>query len=157
MFPQNILPQHTIAFVAFCFIAIAGGCGNGDFQTAKVTGVVTCKGEPISNATIVFTPVPIAGKSLIGKPATGAVEADGSFQLTTYKHQDGAVIGKHRVAVTFAGQELADLVREDDEFQDVVPRARRRAKLPPCANSNKQIEVEVKSGENHFDISLSDS
>jgi hypothetical protein len=34
-----------------------------------------------------------------GRPATGTIEPDGSFQLTTFEPGDGVVIGTHTVTV----------------------------------------------------------
>ncbi|MEW4563123.1 hypothetical protein AB1K70_11390 [Bremerella sp. JC770] len=150
------LPPNTYVslFVLGALVGICG-CGSQDFSTAEVTGVVTCEGQTISNASILFTPIPKSSRTLAGRPATGRVGDDGSFVLTTYEKNDGAVLGKHRVTVTFPNQELPDLIPEDDEYEERGYRPRYRGKLPPCANSDKLIEVEVEPGTNHFDISLS--
>ncbi len=44
-------------------------------------------------------PVQVEGtkNSVLGKPATGVVQDDGSFVLSTYGNNDGAVVGKHQV------------------------------------------------------------
>ena len=45
-----------------------------------------------------------------GKPAFGLLGEDGSYQLTTYENDDGAVVGKHWVA-------LVNLTRKADKQQ----------------------------------------
>lgn len=34
-----------------------------------------------------------------GQPATGEIQPDGSFVLSTFRSEDGAIVGKHRVRV----------------------------------------------------------
>lgn len=85
-----------------------------------------------------------AGRS--GRPAVGAVGADGRYVLGSDGHGDGAVIGKHKVlysapSVAFpAGKTL-----EPGQSAPVSP----YANLVP-----KQEEVEVKAGSNTIHIEL---
>jgi hypothetical protein len=51
---------------------------------------VTLGDAPVGNVTITFTPSD-------GRPASGTVDADGRFTLSTFAMRDGAVIGRHRV------------------------------------------------------------
>lgn len=76
----------------------AGGCGRaGTVPTAAVAGRVLFQGAPVGNVTITFTPAD-------GRPATGSVDAEGRFRLSTFATGDGAVVGKHRV--TFGSVEV---------------------------------------------------
>ena len=69
------------------------GCGKaGRLETATVSGTVTLDGKPLTTGAAIFTPE-------MGRAATGAVQADGSYTLGTYSPSDGAVLGRHRVAV----------------------------------------------------------
>jgi hypothetical protein len=72
-----------------------GGCG-GAGKPVKVSGILTLDGKPFPGATITFTPAEGSGK-----PAGGRSEVDGSFQLTTYKPDDGALPGDYKVSVTY--------------------------------------------------------
>jgi hypothetical protein len=77
------------------------GCGGGDpyaVKTVPAAGSVTYKGKPLSNGTIMFQPVKEEGR-----PASGVIQ-DGKFTLTTYNEGDGAVAGKHKVAVVVANE-----------------------------------------------------
>jgi hypothetical protein len=67
------------------------GCGK---RLAKVEGVVTLDGKPLAGATVSFVP---AGE---GRAATGRTGTDGSFRLTTFRTDDGALPGEYRVVVT---------------------------------------------------------
>src|SRR5262249_36190194 len=67
------------------------GCGG----TTPVRGVVTLEGAPVAGATVLFMPDGQDGSH----PASGFTSSDGTFRLTTYKPDDGALPGKYRVVV----------------------------------------------------------
>ena len=74
------------------------GCGQPSPATTPVAtvparGKVTYKNKPLTKGSIVFEPTDR------GKDATGKIQPDGSFELTTYKDKDGAVLGTHKVYV----------------------------------------------------------
>lgn len=73
------------------------GCGKSKYQTTPVRGVVVCKGTPVREGNLSFSPIPKPGESVPGKTAVAVVQEDGSFQLATYSQADGAIIGRHRV------------------------------------------------------------
>jgi hypothetical protein len=81
-------------------VALAG-CGRPAYPVAPVSGKVTCRGQPIRNASITFSPLGAANDPLPGKAADGAINDQGEFVLSTFKNQDGAIIGKHRVRISF--------------------------------------------------------
>jgi hypothetical protein len=57
-----------------------------------VKGTVTFQGSPLAEADVAFTPKG-------GRPATGRTDAAGRFSLTTFKTNDGAMVGEHIVTV----------------------------------------------------------
>jgi ribosomal protein S12 len=70
------------------------GCNNGQLKTYPVQGkVVFADGSPVKVGTIETKSVEH------GLQATGSIELDGSFTLTTYQPNDGAVAGQHRCVV----------------------------------------------------------
>jgi hypothetical protein len=75
-----------------CFASI--GCS--DSNMVRVRGAVKNEGQIVSGGSVVFMPV---GDS---KPAFGAIQPDGTFQLTTLSPNDGAMIGQYQVSVTGA-------------------------------------------------------
>jgi hypothetical protein len=107
------------------------GCGSssatGGATTLPVKGTVTYKGKPLTKGTVTFEP------EGAGKEATGAIQPDGTFVLTTYTKDDGAVVGKHRVMV--------------DSPDKTVP-----AKYAGPGTS--KLEIEVSSGKNDYPIEL---
>lgn len=75
-------------------LSLIAGCSD-KLRTYPVTGKVVFKdGSPVHVGTIEF-------KSMDKKiQARGTIETDGSFKLTTYEPNDGAVLGKHQCIVT---------------------------------------------------------
>src|SRR5262249_17280259 len=88
-------PCVRLVAVGLLGLAAAGtaGCDNGRPKTAVVKGKVTFNGKPVPHGTVLFVPV------VPGTTATGAIAPDGSYSLTTFKKGDGAVLGKHKVAI----------------------------------------------------------
>lgn len=126
------------------------GCGGGDdFATAPVSGTVTMNGQPVTGGTITFVPLGEGEAEVTGKPASGAIQKDGSFTLSTYEEGDGAVIGKHRV-----------MYAPPPPVATAVPEGGHGAPSPPSPYAGAfpvKPQVEVTSGENQFDIKISKS
>ena len=81
-------------------LTLMAGCGSeGDFPVAPVRGRVVCEGRPVPYVRVFFEPLETGGSAIVGKQAITRTEADGTFVLSTYGTEDGAVIGKHRVRV----------------------------------------------------------
>jgi hypothetical protein len=76
------------------------GCGSGQGQPAQVVpvkGKVTFKGQPLTKGVIKFRPVDL------GREASGTIQSDGTFVLSTYKEGDGAAIGRNQVSIKGTG------------------------------------------------------
>ncbi|MCD4726719.1 MAG: hypothetical protein K8R46_03595 [Pirellulales bacterium] len=89
-----IIPRLPAIIVCVGAIAVlAAGCGReNQLETIKVTGRVTLDGQPLGSGTVVFMPQK-------GPGAKGTIGSDGSFRMGTYAEGDGAVAGRHQVAV----------------------------------------------------------
>lgn len=110
---------------------------------AHVEGVVTVEGEPLPTGTIRF--IPEDG----GRSARGEIESDGTFTLGTFTESDGALIGKHGVAVTaYSGDAQTGDVERD------VPTRRPLVHPRYGSASGSQITYEVKSGTNNPEFDL---
>ena len=126
---MRIARAAAILSVAALLLPLVG-CGSSSASgaaTLPVKGTVTYKGKPLTKGTVIFEP------EGAGKEATGAIQPDGTFVLTTYKKDDGAVVGKHRVMV--------------DNADKTVP-----AKYAGPGTS--KLEVEVTSGKTDYPIEL---
>ena len=96
----------TSRIVGVLGVMLLSGCGGGDpFKIVPVSGKVAFKdGSLIKADQIVVTFLPQEAKG-VGKNAPLAAQgnvnvADGTFAgLTTHRHLDGAIVGKHKVTV----------------------------------------------------------
>jgi hypothetical protein len=81
----------TAAILALAIAAVVG-CGPKHPATASVKGKVLLNGQPLTLGSV--GTIPAAGRA-----ARGDIQPDGSFELQTFAPRDGALIGKHKVAV----------------------------------------------------------
>ena len=84
--------------MAVLFLIPCWGCGTsagGPQPTLlAVKGKVTYKGQPVTKGVVRFEP------DGYGRMATGQLQSDGTFELTTLKAGDGVVAGEHKVTVS---------------------------------------------------------
>jgi hypothetical protein len=66
----------------------------------RVTGQVLFQGHPAAGAIVQFHPQDMADKNPL--VPQGQVGSDGTFKLTTFKHDDGAPAGRYAVTVFWA-------------------------------------------------------
>jgi hypothetical protein len=80
--------------VSFTLVMAVAGCSGdpGMVTAVPASGTVKFDGKPLESGSISFVPEK-------GRPASGAIK-DGKFTMTTYTENDGAIPGKHAVAVT---------------------------------------------------------
>jgi hypothetical protein len=80
------------------------GCGSGSAplpDLIPVKGKVTYKGQPVTKGVVRFEP------DGYGRMASGQLQSDGTFELSTVKSGDGVVAGEHRVTVSEFDKSLA--------------------------------------------------
>ena len=135
--------------VTCVLIAAICGCGSAKGPAlAKVRGLVTLDGLPLTKGSVEFTPDSSQGTR--GRMAIGAIQPDGTFDLTTFKSGDGAIVGCHTVAIVCNDYRPTD-PRNADSFQTVVPL------IPARYTDGKTsgLGVEVKQGvRNEFAFEL---
>lgn len=121
------------------------GCGGGSGDqkaTAAAGGKVSFNGAPVTGGSITLSPVG-DGKQ-VGKPASATIQSDGTFKLSTYGNNDGAVIGKHRVTFSPPPGETKE---GPDGHAAQLP-------SPFDGLTVQTLEVEIKSGSNELKIEL---
>jgi hypothetical protein len=91
-------------------IASLVGCSESPYPLAKVRGKVLIDGVPLSAGKVLFAPIAQGESNDAGKPAIGLLATDGSFTLTTYDDEDGAIVGEHWVTI-FGAPETAAVGR----------------------------------------------
>lgn len=71
-------------------------------DVVPVSGTVLYNGKPLPFGIIMFQPE-------AGQAAQGEIQSDGSFQLSSYGPNDGAVPGRHKISIRcFSRQASAD-------------------------------------------------
>ena len=92
---ENRKPWRKPATFAFAglVIALVAGCGDGRPSRVPVSGRVLIDGQPLESGNIRV-------HAAANRAASGKIEADGRFTLSTYEFGDGVVVGQHPVTVT---------------------------------------------------------
>jgi hypothetical protein len=89
---RRLPTQHTTRFaLPLAVLMCIAGCNRGP-KMVPVTGKVLYNGKPLEFGTIMFQPPS-------GQPAKGQIQTDGTFNLSTYRLNDGVVLGNHKVRV----------------------------------------------------------
>lgn len=83
------------AWMLVSLFALTGlvGCGSDSPHVVPVKGKISYQGKPLTSGTVMLVP---EGS---GFGATGQIQPDGSFTLTSFKQNDGAAPGKYKVTV----------------------------------------------------------
>lgn len=76
-------------------LALTGlvGCGSDSPHVVPVKGKISYQGKPLTSGTVMLVP------ESSGYGATGQIQPDGTFTLTSFKQNDGAAPGKYKVTV----------------------------------------------------------
>lgn len=114
----------------------AAGCSDNPDRCYPVRGVIVYEDDDqpataLAGGSVSFSRIE-GGSSL----ASGPIEADGSFVLSTRKEGDGAVAGKHRVEIEVPGQEA--------QTEDVPRRPALKTLIDP-RTAVQEVTVEKKS------------
>ena len=86
-FPKRFLP-----WVVPLVLVTVLGCGDSGPTIVPVSGILTYKGKPVTNASIFFERDSV-------RPSTGMTDEEGRFTLVYDTGHDGATVGKYRVWV----------------------------------------------------------
>jgi hypothetical protein len=141
---MRITTFHGLVLVALAAaVCLLGGCGSDQLKTAVVRGTVTYNGKPVPNGTISFVPVS-------GPNATGEIQPDGTYTLTTYRKGDGAVLGQHTVVIVA----MEDTSKRLPEERNPLPPPIVPLKYTSLATSD--LRADVKDQENTINFTLED-
>jgi hypothetical protein len=130
--------MKLLAWMLFAGMVSLVGCG-GNSNIGKVTGKVTLDGQPVSDATVVFSP------TKGGSPSNARTDSQGVYTLSYTRSEKGAEIGQHQVRITTF--QHADADSEPPIL--AVPE-----KIPAKYNSQSELKVNVESGDNTHDFEL---
>lgn len=144
--PWIFVPTLLLSLLA----VLVGGCTPaGTAPTEPVSGLVTCRGQPLEGVTVVFTPEG-------GRPATGTTDGSGKFTLSTFRPGDGAVPGRHKVSIRPKAGASPPPMPGSPEAKQAQPE---KPPFPAKYSDPNQsgLTAEVKSGQaNEFKFDLTD-
>ena len=102
--------MRWIVLAVMCAVAMIGGGCDSSPNIYPVTGKIEFPGGQVPKgeiAVVRFEPVAVGGEGVRG--ASGDIQPDGTFELTTLDPGDGAYPGEYKVALTvvktYIGQE----------------------------------------------------
>ncbi len=117
--------------VPFSSCGVSGGGSSRD-TLFPVKGMVTYKGKPVTRGLVKFEP------DGYGRKASGPLQADGTFVLTTEKVGDGVVAGHHQVSISGTG---------DRHARELIP-----TKYTQRMSSRLEADVDAEHTEFNFDL-----
>lgn len=95
--PWSLISRCAI-YPVLMFVA---SCGSpGELKTYPVTGTVLYNGEPLKGVDVAFHASD--AKNAVGYPPHATTDAEGKFQMMTYRKDDGCPAGEFKVAFAFA-------------------------------------------------------
>jgi len=165
MHPEMLKCIHRFAPAILFAVPLAlAGCNFSDKpSTYPVRGNVVYKGVPVAGASIAFM------GSGAPRAATGKTDESGSFQLTTFQPNDGAVPGMHEVTIKKYTTDPPPMPTPEEAEKDPSSGDRYTAAMVKWTESAKlavpkkytdrattDLHYEVKEGENDFQIELVD-
>lgn len=127
------------------FMTVSSGCGSSHQRdVARVSGTVQCDGTPLTSGVVIFTPIEVESAENLteqdfAKGARGEIQPDGTYKLSTYSEDDGAVVGVHEVRVMQLDPEDDDAPVENGGY----------------ACSREVLRFTVELGPNTIDINMS--
>lgn len=130
--------ERGMKYALALILALTAGCSGSQHDTAPVEGIVKLDGKPLSSAIVTFFPES-------GRSASGVLQEDGSYVLGTYTDSDGAIPGKHKVAITAFNQ-----ASKKPDFDNDRPNRSDRQSTIPVRYANPEssgLTYEVKAGE----------
>ncbi len=136
---QNWCPASGLKILAAFALVLPAGCGRGPDDLGRVSGKVTLDGQPLANATVVFSPKTAASQSV------AVTDANGEYSLLYSSDVHGAKPGEHRVAISS--------FTEGDPDGD-PPVAKVAERVPYKYNLRSELSTTVSPGENTVDFAL---
>lgn len=124
-------------------IAVAVGCGG---PSSTVSGVLLLDGEPVQATGMVIGTVMLEPSTDTGVPATGSVNGDGRFEVTTGANR-GLEPGKYAVAVNV-------LRSMPPAYKGAPPGAERISHPKYASTQTSGISFEVSPGSNDFELEI---
>jgi hypothetical protein len=123
-------------------------------KLGKVQGKVTYQGKLLGSGRVLFTPASGKGGES-GQSASGEIDSNGTYELTTFNTGDGAILGQHIVTVVVPDK-AGETAKPDrySQIKYVLPKNLTPAKYATADKS--PLRCTVVDGRMTFDIELKD-
>ena len=128
--------SRLLPIAGVVFLATLAGCSGNSFNVAPVHGKVSVADKPLFQGRLMFAPIAQGESDNPGKLAFGTIDKNGGYRLTTFKKDDGAVVGEHWVTIINVEEDLPDGVPEFDRLTSP-------AKVKVVAGKDNEININV--------------
>jgi hypothetical protein len=119
--------RSTNFWRALLATVLLAGCGSRGTTTIPVRGEVLYNGQPMKEGTVVYLPKD-SGEA---RQASGRIQSDGSFVLTTFTNADGVVPGEYNIVVYSYGAQAGNVpTRVELEAAHAAGRPQRQVIIP---------------------------
>lgn len=136
--------MRWLRYTPFLLLIVAS-CSESS-NIVPVTGVLTYKGKPVTNAYIDFLPEH-------GRQSWGQTDTEGRFKLNHDPEHDGALIGKHKVSVRMKPSNAAE--QEAAMMGKRVPTTKEMTEFFEkynADNSKKEVTIDRATKEIRLDL-----
>lgn len=92
------MKRQRVEWIAASLSAVALGllgCSGGDADMTPIRGEVIYNGEPLKEGTVIYTPQMPRN----GQQASGGIQEDGTFEMTTRQRGDGVKHGAYNISI----------------------------------------------------------
>jgi hypothetical protein len=139
---RNPLPLRA----AVPLLVALAGCDGGGPRVVRVSGILTYKGDPVTNAYLQFLPE-------YGRQSWAQTDGQGRFTVRYDAHQDGAVTGRHKVWVEMRPSTVAE---REAVMQGKAPPLSREMKefFQKYSAENSKLTVEIAPGTRELKLEL---
>ncbi len=124
--------KRTIALMSICLgVSFIAGCGDAPAdkpELGNVHGLVLLDGNPLAGVRVYFQPES-------GRPSIGITDEAGSYEAKYLVNEEGVKTGPCTVSVEWGEDEVG-------------------APIPARYNTKTELKLDVKPGDNTFDIAM---
>lgn len=155
-----------VQLLASCALGVIGlglhsGCGSSYPKCIVVGGKVTYHGKAVGAGSVCFVPVGKEGAKGLLRPASGDLQADGSYVMKTFQPSDGVLPGQYAVSIVAVDYHGAPQRNRDMESGTGKPDFRLPSTIPtkyasPQTSRLKATIPADASGSLRFDFDLID-
>lgn len=148
---EDLPPGRLLGCLAMAlFLIAAAGCGDKYPKCVNVRGHVTYQGKPVKAGMVSFTRLGQPGGGELLRPATGDLQADGSYTMKTFRSGEGVLPGEYAVSIV-----AFDYGAKRDEQQRLPTLIPTKYGSPQTSGLKATVPADAR-GTINFDFDLTD-